>query len=63
MVRPRLNKKVVRVSVSLEEGTYKDLVTLATQKDVSVAWIVRKAVTDMIDQKKEELHPQKRLIT
>lgn len=62
MARPRLNRKVVRISVSLDEQMYADVYALASQSDVPVAWMIRRAVSELIDRRKDELLPQLPLI-
>lgn len=58
MARPRLNRKVVRISVSLEEQMYADVFALADQNDVSVAWLIRKAVAELLERRRDEFVPQ-----
>jgi predicted DNA-binding ribbon-helix-helix protein len=58
MARPRLNRKIVRTSVSLDEQMFCDVFQLAMQNDVSVAWLVRKAVAELLERRKHELEPQ-----
>jgi hypothetical protein len=48
MVRPRGNRKEARLSVSLDERDYTQLSTLARHRDVSVAWMVRHAIHNLI---------------
>lgn len=49
----------VRVSVSLDAGDYADLKVIAKDKRVSLAWVVRDAVTDYLDAR-TPLFPRKR---
>lgn len=42
------SKKAARLSVSLDEDIYADLCEIARQEDVSVAWVVRRAVNNLI---------------
>lgn len=58
MARPRLNRKIARISVSLEEQMYADVFALAQQNDVSVAWLIRKAVAELLERRRDELIPQ-----
>lgn len=58
MARPRLNKKVVRTSVLLDEQMFNDVALLAAQNDVSLAWLVRKAVGELLERHRDELEPQ-----
>lgn len=48
MPRPKGNRKTARLSVSLNEDIYSELCLLAKDKDVSVAWLVRKAIDELI---------------
>jgi predicted DNA-binding protein len=45
----RENPKSARVSVSLEPETYADLFALASRSDVTVSWMARRAVVEMIE--------------
>ena len=58
MARPRLNKKIVRTSVSLDEQMFSEVSRLAAQNDISVAWLVRKAVAELLERRRDELEPQ-----
>jgi metal-responsive CopG/Arc/MetJ family transcriptional regulator len=42
------SKKTTRISVSLDESDYQNLNQLAQTGDVSVAWLVRRALTDFL---------------
>lgn len=37
-------KKTVRMSVTVAEGDYRDIESIAQRKKVSVAWVIREAV-------------------
>lgn len=62
MARPRLNKKIVRTSVSLDEQMFIEVSQLAVQNDVSVAWMVRKAIAELLERRRDELEPQMPLL-
>jgi len=52
MARPKSNRQVARVSVSFDANDYQELRALADQNDVSAAWIVRRAVTRLLDEQR-----------
>ncbi len=49
MARPKLDKKVTRISVSLDDQDYQALREIAESNDVSAAWLVRRAVADFLN--------------
>ena len=51
MARPRGNRKTARISVSFADHVYASLSSLAHEQDVSIAWLVRWAVHDLIDRR------------
>jgi predicted transcriptional regulator len=53
MPRPRGDRKAVRLSVSLDPQTYAELRALARGSDVSTAWMMRRAVTELIARVKQ----------
>jgi predicted transcriptional regulator len=48
MVRPRTNRKRTRLTVTLDADAYERLAQLAQEQDVSVAWVVRRAIGKLI---------------
>jgi len=48
MARPKGPRKEARLSVSFDAGDYAQLRALAARRDVSVAWLIRRAVHDLI---------------
>lgn len=48
MARPRGNRKTARLSVSLDARDYAVLAEIGRKEDVSVAWVVRRAVSDLL---------------
>lgn len=48
MARPRGRKKIARITVNLEEQEYAALVALARAEDLPLAWLIRRAVANMI---------------
>jgi len=53
MARPRGNRKEARLSVSFDAGDYAQLSALAARRNVSVAWLVRQAVLELIGRERE----------
>ena len=51
MGRPRTDRKVTRISVSLDDQDYRALREIADQNDVSAAWIIRRALADYLQDK------------
>jgi hypothetical protein len=49
MPRPRGDRKSARLSVSLDAQAYAKLSALARESGVSTAWMVRRAVTELIE--------------
>lgn len=58
MARPRGNRRSARITVSLDEKVQATLSVLARRQDVSVAWLVRRAVSDFIDQHGQLVQPE-----
>lgn len=48
MGRPKSDRKITRISVSLDDRDYKDLRQIAASNDVSTAWLVRRAVSEFL---------------
>lgn len=51
MPRPKGKKHPVRVTVSLDPDDHAALTRMAADNDLSVAWIVRRAVAEFVQQK------------
>jgi hypothetical protein len=58
MARPSGNRKEARLSVSLDSQTYAQLRALAQRSGVSIAWMMRHAVTELIQR---SAHPDETL--
>lgn len=58
MARPRGHRKTARLTVSLDEQAHATLSTLAKHQDVSVAWMVRRAVSQFIEQQARVAQPE-----
>lgn len=50
MARPRGNRKTARLTVSLDEAVYISLLAIAQAEDVSVAWLARRAIHELVEQ-------------
>ncbi len=53
MARPQGNRKDARLSVSFEPTDYAQLTALAARRDVSVAWLIRHAVHELIGRERD----------
>lgn len=51
MPRPRGNRKTARLTVSLDEQAHTTLAAFAAQQDVSIAWMIRRAVLEFIERR------------
>ena len=49
MARPRGRQKTARVTVNLEDQVYGALMAIAARHDAPLAWVVRRAVLDLIE--------------
>jgi hypothetical protein len=58
MGRPKGNRKEARLSVSFDEREYAALCTLAERHDVSIAWMVRQAVHELIQHNRKPELPR-----
>lgn len=54
MPRPKGKRVPVRMSVSMDAATYAKLLRLADRHDVSLAWMIRKALAEFIERQEEE---------
>ena len=57
MVRPKGKKPTVRLTISLDTADHAELSRLAEQNDLSVAWLVRKAVSEFIARNSNQDQP------
>ena len=48
MPRPRGRTKPARLTVNLDRPTYTSLVEVAKREDVSVSWVVRRAIAALL---------------
>lgn len=49
MARPRGNRKTARLTVSLDETVFLSLAAFARSEDVSIAWLARRAIHELIE--------------
>ena len=47
--RPKTNRKITRISVSLDDRDYRALRKIAVANDVSAAWLVRRAIANLLE--------------
>lgn len=59
MPRPRGKRAPVRLSVGMDPTSHAKLCRLADRNDVSLAWVIRKAIADFIE--RQELDDQTEL--
>ena len=57
MARPRGKKPAVRLTISLNPADHAELSRLASQHDLSVAWMVRKAVSEFVTRNANQQEP------
>ncbi len=50
MARPRGKQKTIRLTVNLDAQAYGALQVIAEQQDAAIAWVVRRAVINFIEQ-------------
>jgi len=55
MARPKGHRKEARLSVSFDSTDYAELNALAARRDVSVAWLIRSAVQELISRERNAL--------
>jgi Ribbon-helix-helix protein, copG family len=55
MSRPRGKKPSVRLSVSVNATDHAELARFAQARDLSVAWVVRRAISDFVERHHDEL--------
>jgi predicted transcriptional regulator len=53
MARPKGTPKTNRVTVSLDDQTHRVLQAYSDRDDVSISWLIRRAVAEMIDQREK----------
>lgn len=49
MARPRGKHRTARVTVNLEQQVYGALLSIAAENDAPLAWVVRRAILDLIE--------------
>ena len=54
MVRPKGKRLPVRLSVSMGAAVHAKLLQLADRQDVSLAWMIRKALAEYIERQEED---------
>jgi len=53
MARPKGTPKINRVTISLDDQTHRVLQAYSDRDDVSISWLIRQAIVNMIDQSGE----------
>ncbi len=57
MARPKGKNPAVRLSISLNSADHAELSRLAARHDLSVAWLVRKAVSEFVKRNANQDQP------
>ena len=57
MARPKGKKPAVRLTIGLDPADHAELSQLAAQHDLSVAWMVRKAVSEFVARNADQEQP------
>lgn len=55
MPRPKGKKPTVRLSISVDRNEHAELVRLAAEHDLSLAWIIRRAIADFVEKNRTGL--------
>lgn len=58
MARPRENRKTARLTVTLDDQAHATLAMLARRQEVSVAWMIRRAVREFIERQAAPAQPE-----
>lgn len=55
MSRPKGKKPSVRLSVSVSTTDHAELARIAVARDLSLAWVVRRAISDFVERHRSDL--------
>ena len=55
MAGRKKDKRLIRVTVSLDPDDYKEMESLATDCDLSTAWLIRKSMREFLEQCHKEV--------
>jgi hypothetical protein len=55
MSRPKGRKPSVRLSVSVSATDHAELTRFAEARDLSLAWVVRRAISDFVERHRDDL--------
>ncbi len=58
MARPRGRRTPVRLSVGMDPASHAKLSRLADRHDVSLVWVVRKAIAEFIERQETDDQPE-----
>lgn len=53
MARPKGKKPSIRLSISMNLTDHAELVRIAEARDLSMAWVVRRAIADFVERHRE----------
>ena len=58
MARPKGNRKVVRLTVTLDEQDHTEIRRLAAELDLSTAWLIRRAISEFVGKHRNNIEPE-----
>ena len=53
--RPKGKKPTIRLSITVDRADHAELARLAAEHDLSLAWVVRRAITDFVERNRDGL--------
>ena len=62
MSRPKGKKPSVRLSVSVSANDHAELARFAEARDLSLAWVVRRAISDFVEYHRDETQGELHLL-
>jgi hypothetical protein len=62
MARPKGRKPSVRLSVSVSATDHAELARFAEARDLSLAWVVRRAISDFVERHRDDVQAEARVL-